>query len=37
VTVLNRGKAGRAPKLTNLVVYRTTDGGQSWQAYPVGL
>jgi photosystem II stability/assembly factor-like uncharacterized protein len=37
VTVLNRGQTGRAAKLTNLVVYRTTDGGQSWQTYPVGL
>jgi hypothetical protein len=37
VTLLNRDVTGRTAKLTNLVVYRTTDGGQSWQAYPVGL
>jgi photosystem II stability/assembly factor-like uncharacterized protein len=37
VTLLNRDRTGRAAKLTNLVVYRTTDGGQSWQAYPAGL
>jgi photosystem II stability/assembly factor-like uncharacterized protein len=37
VTLLNRGTTGRAAKLTNLVVYRTTNGGQSWQAYPVRL
>lgn len=37
VTLLNRGQTGREAKLTNLVVYRTTNGGQSWQAYPVGL
>jgi hypothetical protein len=29
VTLLNRGTTGRAAKLTNLVVYRTTNGGQS--------
>jgi photosystem II stability/assembly factor-like uncharacterized protein len=37
VTLLNRGTTRRAAKLTNLVVYRTTNGGQSWQAYPVPL
>ncbi len=37
VTLLNRGTTERAAKLTNLVVYHTTDGGQSWQTYPVGL
>ena len=37
VTLLNRGTTRRAAKLTNLVVYRTTNGGQSWQAYPVRL
>ena len=37
VTLANRSTTGRAPKLTNLVVYRTTNGGQSWQTYPVGL
>jgi photosystem II stability/assembly factor-like uncharacterized protein len=37
VTLLNPDRTGRAAKLTNLVVYRTTDGGRSWQAYPVGL
>jgi photosystem II stability/assembly factor-like uncharacterized protein len=35
VTLLNRGTSRRAAKLTNLVVYRTTNGGQSWQTYPV--
>jgi photosystem II stability/assembly factor-like uncharacterized protein len=37
VTLLNRGTTRRAAKLTNLVVYRTANGGQSWQAYPVRL
>jgi len=37
LTLLNRRTGGRAAKLTNLVVYRTTDGGRSWQTYPVGL
>lgn len=36
VTLLNRGTTRRS-RLTNLVVYRTTNGGQSWQAYPVRL
>ncbi|MGO9792293.1 MAG: hypothetical protein ACLP8S_23130 [Solirubrobacteraceae bacterium] len=37
VTLINRGTTARAAKLTNLVVYRTTDGGQSWQTFPVRL
>ena len=37
VTLANRSTTGRAPELTNLVVYRTTNGGHSWQTYPVGL
>lgn len=37
VTLLNRHRTGREKKLTDLVVYRTSNGGQSWRAYPVGL
>jgi photosystem II stability/assembly factor-like uncharacterized protein len=37
VTLLNRGLRKRHANLTNLVVYRTINGGQSWQAYAVGL
>jgi hypothetical protein len=37
VTVLNRGTRRRAANLTNLVVYRTTNGGQTWETYPVKL
>ncbi len=37
VSLANRSTTRRAPKLTNLVVYRTSNGGQSWETYPVGL
>lgn len=37
VTLLNRGTQRRAAKLTNLVVYQTTNGGQTWHTYPVQL
>jgi photosystem II stability/assembly factor-like uncharacterized protein len=37
VTLLNRSTTGRATKLTNLVAYRTTNGGQTWKTEPVPL
>jgi photosystem II stability/assembly factor-like uncharacterized protein len=37
VTLLNRGTTQRQAKLTNLAVYRTTDGGQSWSPHVVPL
>jgi hypothetical protein len=37
VTLINRGTTARVAKLTNLVVYRTSNGGQGWQAFPVRL
>jgi photosystem II stability/assembly factor-like uncharacterized protein len=37
VVAVTRGHVGAQTKLTNLVVYRTTDGGQTWQPYVVPL
>jgi photosystem II stability/assembly factor-like uncharacterized protein len=37
VTMITRGHVGQQAKLTNLVVYRTTDGGQTWRPYVVPL
>jgi photosystem II stability/assembly factor-like uncharacterized protein len=37
VTEITRGHVGQQAKFTNLVVYRTTDGGRSWHPYVVSL
>jgi photosystem II stability/assembly factor-like uncharacterized protein len=37
VTAITRGHVGDQTRLTNLVVYRTADGGQTWQPYVVSL
>ncbi len=37
VVAIAHGRLGQHSKLTNLVVYRTTDGGRTWQPYIVPL
>jgi hypothetical protein len=35
--ILTRGRIGKQAKFTNLVVYRTSDGGQTWHSSIVRL